>query len=239
MTTQQPVRTRPSRGNADYDYFIKIVLVGNSAVGKSSLMIRYTDDQFKEAYSNTIGVDFRFKTVIVDGARVKLQIWDTAGQEKFRTITATYYKGADAVILVYDMTDERSFKEIESYWVEEIKKNVSEISTFMILGNKADLQDKKVVDPAMAQRLTIGSSPCIFFEVSAKSDQNVQKAFEELARQYIAKRLEKRKAKKEELSGKMQSQQSGITEEDKADIYSLHMQLSEKDKQQKKENCNC
>lgn len=90
---------------------------------------------------------------MVDGARVKVQIWDTAGQEKFRTITSTYYKGSDAVILVYDVTNERSFREIEDYWVGEIKQYVDEISAFMILGNKCDLGNKKVVDSEMASRI--------------------------------------------------------------------------------------
>jgi Ras-related protein Rab-1A len=90
--------------NTEYDYLFKIVIIGNSAVGKSSLLMRFTDDSFSETHLATIGVDFRFRTLEIDGKIAKLQIWDTAGQERFRTITSAYYKGADAVIMVYDIT---------------------------------------------------------------------------------------------------------------------------------------
>lgn len=100
--------------NKEYDYLFKLVIIGNSGVGKSSVLLRFSDDQFNESYITTIGVDFRFKTLNVDGKNVKLQIWDTAGQERFRTITNAYYKGAHAyymkkknfrVVIVYDTTD--------------------------------------------------------------------------------------------------------------------------------------
>ena len=103
--------------NREYDYLFKIVIIGNSAVGKSSLLLRFTDDSFNETHLATIGVDFRFRTMEVDGKIVKLQIWDTAGQERFRTITSAYYKGADAVIMVYDVTKTESFQEIDNFWL--------------------------------------------------------------------------------------------------------------------------
>ena len=92
--------------NKEYDYLFKLVIIGNSAVGKSSLLVRFADDSFSENYLATIGVDFRFKTIPIEGKNVKLQIWDTAGQERFRTITNAYYKGADGIIMVYDTTNE-------------------------------------------------------------------------------------------------------------------------------------
>jgi len=103
--------------NKEYDYLFKIVIIGNSAVGKSSLLMRFTDDNFNESHLATIGVDFKFRILDVDGKVVKLQIWDTAGQERFRTITSAYYKGADAVIMVYDITNKTSFDEIENFWL--------------------------------------------------------------------------------------------------------------------------
>lgn len=91
--------------NREYDYLLKLVIIGNSSVGKSSVLLRFSDDQFSDSYLTTIGVDFRFKTLTIDGKKVKLQIWDTAGQERFRTITNAYYKGADGIVMVYDITN--------------------------------------------------------------------------------------------------------------------------------------
>ena len=206
-------------------------------------MMRFADDEFKESYVNTIGVDFRFRTIKVDGARVKVQIWDTAGQEKFRTITSTYYKGSDAVILVYDITNEKSFKEIENYWVDEIKQYVDEISTFMIIGNKCDLENKKVVDSEMASRIKIGKAQTLFFESSARDNVNVMNAFEEMARMFIKKKQEKRRQRKEATAGTgtQDALRSSRDEpEEKEDIYQLHMQLSAADAEKRKNaGCSC
>jgi GTPase SAR1 family protein len=104
------------------DHLVKLVVVGNSGVGKSSLMVRFSDDQFNDSYHTTIGVDFRFKTLDMEGESVKIQIWDTAGQERFRTITNAYYKGADGIIMVYDKNDLQSFDDINTYWINEVEK---------------------------------------------------------------------------------------------------------------------
>jgi len=93
----------------DYDYLFKLVLIGDSGVGKSCLLLRFADDNFTDSYISTIGVDFRFRTITIDKKTVKLQIWDTAGQERFRTITSAYYRGADGIIMVYDVTSSESF----------------------------------------------------------------------------------------------------------------------------------
>ena len=241
---------RKSRSTKDYDYFIRAVLVGNSAVGKSSLMLRFSDDDFKESYTNTIGVDFRFRTIMVDGARVKIQIWDTAGQEKFRTLNSTYYRGSDAVIMVYDITNERSFREIGEYWVPEIKNYVDDISTFMIIGNKCDLVDQRAVDQRAAELLKVGDSPIIFFETSAKDSYNVLSSFEGLARSFIQRKRDKRRAKRDMNNNTLESlgtstfniKEAGgqVDEEDEADIYNLHMQLSSNKQEKKKfSECSC
>ncbi|KAH8849559.1 Ras-related protein Rab-1A [Schistosoma japonicum] len=100
--------------NPDYDYLFKLLLIGDSGVGKSCLLIRFADESFSETYISTIGVDFKIRTIDLDGKVVKLQIWDTAGQERFRTITSSYYRGAQGIIIVYDVTDKElvSFQEI-------------------------------------------------------------------------------------------------------------------------------
>ena len=191
----------------DHDYLMKVVLLGNASVGKSSLMVRFADDEFKETYIATIGVDFRFKTINVDGQRVKIQIWDTAGQEKFRTITSLYYKGSDAIVLVYDITDPKSFKEIENYWIDEIKKNVQDVPVCVLLGNKSDLAAQRQVFKEDAQRVAIGSSEMVVYDVSAKTDDNVALAFEEMARKFIKYKEDKRKARK---GAKFSGQKSSI-----------------------------
>ena len=99
----------------DYDYLFKLVLIGDSGVGKSCLLLRFADDSFTDSYISTIGVDFRFRTVTIDKKTVKLQIWDTAGQERFRTITSAYYRGAHGIIMVYDVTSEESFEHVEEW----------------------------------------------------------------------------------------------------------------------------
>lgn len=96
----------------DHDYLIKLILIGSSGVGKTSILTQFADNKFSENYLTTIGVDFRFKTIKIDNKNVKFQIWDTAGQERFRTITSAYYKGADGIIMVYDVTDPSTLEDI-------------------------------------------------------------------------------------------------------------------------------
>lgn len=129
--------------NREYDYLIKLVIIGNSSVGKSSVLLRFSDDQFSESYLTTIGVDFRFKTLNIDGRKVKLQIWDTAGQERFRTITNAYYKGADGIVLVYDITNSASFEDIERFWLNEVESYAEKDVELLLLGNKSDLADQR------------------------------------------------------------------------------------------------
>lgn len=131
--------------NKEYDHFLKFVIVGDSSVGKSCLLLRFADDQFNENYMTTIGVDFRFKTVKSGTKNVKLQIWDTAGQERFRTITNTYYKSAHAVILVYDITNLESFESIRNFWLDEVENYADPGTQLVLVGNKSDMKQDQVV----------------------------------------------------------------------------------------------
>ena len=133
----------------DYDHLFKLVLIGDTGVGKSCLLLRFADDAFTESYISTIGVDFRFRTVKVDGKTVKLQIWDTAGQERFRTITSAYYRGADGIIMVYDVTSQESFDHV-SDWLTEVNRYASEGTCKLLVGNKSDMDDK-IVDTTAAK----------------------------------------------------------------------------------------
>lgn len=170
----------------DYDYLFKLVLIGDSGVGKSCLLLRFADDNFTDSYISTIGVDFRFRTITIDKKTVKLQIWDTAGQERFRTITSAYYRGADGIIMVYDVTSSESFDHVEE-WLSEVDRYANENTSKLLVGNKADLIEEKQVPEETAQRFAdkLGIS---FLETSAKTSTNVDAAFLTMAKELIKTR---------------------------------------------------
>ncbi|CAM0905613.1 unnamed protein product [Alopecurus aequalis] len=132
-----------SRPRGDYDHLIKLLLIGDSGVGKSCLLLRFSDDTFTTSFITTIGIDFKVRTVELDGRRVKLQIWDTAGQERFRTITTAYYRGAMGILLVYDVTDESSFNNIRN-WIRNIEQHASDNVNKILVGNKVDMDAKRL-----------------------------------------------------------------------------------------------
>ncbi|CAG9334028.1 unnamed protein product [Blepharisma stoltei] len=172
----------------DYDFLFKLVLVGDSGVGKSCLLLRFADDTFSESYISTIGVDFRFKTFTIDNKLVKLQIWDTAGQERFRTITSAYYRGADAILIVFDKTNKESLDHIKD-WVEEINK-YSEGSVRVLLGNKCDRNDKVEVSEEMGQKYA-EMYGMMYVETSALSAHHVSEAFFMATRELVQKKEKK------------------------------------------------
>lgn len=165
--------------NPEYDYLFKLLLIGDSGVGKSCLLLRFADDTYTESYISTIGVDFKIRTVELDGKVIKLQIWDTAGQERFRTITSSYYRGAHGIIVVYDVTDQESFNNVKQ-WLNEIDRYASDNVNKLLVGNKSDLTSKKVVDYQTAKAFAdeIGIP---FLETSAKNATNVEQAFMTMA----------------------------------------------------------
>eukprot|EP01016_Furgasonia_blochmanni_P037048 TRINITY_DN4317_c0_g1_i24.p1 TRINITY_DN4317_c0_g1~~TRINITY_DN4317_c0_g1_i24.p1 ORF type:complete len:183 (+),score=45.70 TRINITY_DN4317_c0_g1_i24:126-674(+) len=156
----------------EYDYLFKLVIIGNSGVGKSSLLLRFADDQFNENYLATIGVDFRFRTLKVDGKSVKLQIWDTAGQERFRTITNAYYKGADGIVVVYDTTQYSTFEDVEKFWINEIESYAEKGVELMLVGNKNDLNETKAVSTDEVKDYCVKRNMELF-ETSAKTADHV------------------------------------------------------------------
>ncbi|KAK1691902.1 hypothetical protein QYE76_008599 [Lolium multiflorum] len=161
--------------SAEYDYLFKLLLIGDSSVGKSCLLLRFADDAYVDTYISTIGVDFKIRTVELDGKSVKLQIWDTAGQERFRTITSSYYRGAHGIIIVYDVTDRESFNNVKQ-WLSEIDRYASDSVCKLLVGNKCDLVDSKVVDTEEAKAFA-ESLGMTFLETSAKESINVETAF--------------------------------------------------------------
>ncbi|KAF9102363.1 GTP-binding protein of the rab [Mortierella sp. AM989] len=166
--------------NPEYDYLFKLLLIGDSGVGKSCLLLRFADDTYTESYISTIGVDFKIRTIELEGKTVKLQIVN-AGQERFRTITSSYYRGAHGIIVVYDVTDQDTFANVKQ-WLSEIERYASENVNKLLVGNKSDLVNKKVVEYTAAKEFAdqIGIP---FLETSAKSATNVEQAFMTMAKQ--------------------------------------------------------
>jgi len=172
-----------------YDHLFKILMVGDSGVGKSSLLLRFTDDTFSENFISTIGVDFKIRTVTLEGKTVKMQIWDTAGQERFRTITSSYYRGAHGVILVYDVTDQVSFNNARQ-WLTEIERYACGQVVKLLVGNKCDLTTKRVVDFETGKEFA-DQFNLPFLEASAKDGSNVEKAFLTLVKDIFDRTVEK------------------------------------------------
>merc|ERR1711908_145464 len=164
----------------EHGYVFKLVLIGDSGVGKSCLLLRFADDTYTESHISTIGVDFKIRTIQLAGKTIKLQIWDTAGQERFRTITSSYYRGAHGIIVVYDVTEPETFHAVER-WMTEIERFAGPEVNKMIVGNKCDMVTKKVVDYAKAKEFA-DQHGIPFFETSAKDNQNVEQAFLDLTR---------------------------------------------------------
>lgn len=127
-----------SRRKKEYDNLFKLVLLGDSCVGKSCVLVRFADDDFIENYSATIGVDFRFRSLNMSGRKIKLQIWDTAGQERYRTITNAYYKGAEGIILVFDLFKKQTFTNLND-WLKEVEKHGKTDVQILVIANKNDL----------------------------------------------------------------------------------------------------
>jgi len=181
----------------DYDHLFKLVLIGDSGVGKSCLLLRFADDAFTESFISTIGVDFRFRTVKIADKTVKLQIWDTAGQERFRTITSAYYRGADGIIMVYDVTHRESFEHVRE-WLKEVERYAAPETCKLLIGNKSDRTDRAVSDSegaALAKELGMP-----FLETSARTSDNVEAAFIKMAENLIQMRADVEKETRDKVS---------------------------------------
>lgn len=166
----------------------KIVLLGHTGVGKTSVALRYVQDIFTDHSSPTIGASFLTKRIVLDDVRIKLQIWDTAGQERFRSLAPMYYRGACAAILVYDITQYDSFQKVQD-WVNELKTNVREEIVLAIVGNKLDLEHERGVSVEDAKQYA-KEIRAFFTETSAKSGSGVEALFANIAGQLTNNRKE-------------------------------------------------
>jgi len=188
---------------------LKLLLIGDSAVGKTSLLLRYMDDKFSQSFVSTIGIDFKVKTSTIDGQPVRMQIWDTAGQERFRTITTSYFRGAHGILLAFDLTERRTFLSVEN-WVRQITDHLrtqgggdgddkqedgGDDVALILVGTKSDMVEKLQVTEVEGQALA-AKHQMRFFATSAKFNSGVKESFDALARAALAKsqRLSKTKS---------------------------------------------
>lgn len=174
-------------GHADYNHLIKLLVLGDSAVGKSSLLMRFCDDKFEQNFVITIGVDYKMKTIERHNKKLRIQVWDTAGQERFRTITPAYYRSAMGVIMTYDITDENSFNNVE-FWMRNLAAHGDAEVQCVLVGNKADLESKRQVPRERGEDLA-RKYDMQLFETSAKTASDVDSAFNHIADLVYAKRF--------------------------------------------------
>ena len=165
----------------DY-YLLKVVFVGDAGVGKTQIKSKYMKDIFDNAYNLTIGIDFAEKVVKIDNKKIKLQLWDTAGDERFRSITQTYYKIAHLIVFVYAIDNENSFNNIQN-WVKDVR-NINENAKFLLVGNKCDLEDKRQVSTDEAKKYA-KDNEINFIEVSAKEGTNIEKMFNSIIQELL------------------------------------------------------
>ncbi|QOU18443.1 GTP-binding protein [Brettanomyces bruxellensis] len=192
-----------------FDRTMKLLLVGDSGVGKSCLLLRFVDDKFNPSFITTIGIDFKIKTIDINGKRIKLQVWDTAGQERFRTITTAYYRGAMGIIIVYDVCDENSFESVKK-WYQTVNQHAKDDAQLFLVGNKCDDEESRQVSTKqgelLAQELGIP-----FMEASAKSSVNVSEVFYKLAGLILEKTSDEEAASEQSQKGNVDVRQGGHT----------------------------
>ncbi|CAL1568825.1 unnamed protein product [Knipowitschia caucasica] len=169
-----------------FDFLFKIILIGDSNVGKTCVVQNFKSGVFSERQQNTIGVDFTVRTLDIEGKRVKMQVWDTAGQERFRTITQSYYRSAHAALIVYDITRRCTFDSVQ-HWIKEVELYGATNVVMALIGNKCDLEEERQVRFQEACALAKDKGMLAALETSAKESQNVDEAFRMIARELMSR----------------------------------------------------
>lgn len=173
------INTFNTKMSDDQKHVFKVLLLGDSTVGKTCFLMRFTENTFQEIHMSTIGLDYRFKKMTLENQEVAtVQIWDTAGQDRFRAITKNYYKGAHGILLIYDVTNQKSFDNVKN-WVGQIRENASEKAIIYIVGNKVDDTAHRVVSKEQGEE-TAKEFNLKFYEASAKEDINIAPTFQAL-----------------------------------------------------------
>lgn len=171
--------------NSKLDYIFKYIIIGNAAVGKSNLLLRYVKNSFQENYQITIGLEFAYKNLIIQDLNCRIQIWDTAGMECFRSISRGYYQSSVCAVIVYDITNRESFKNVK-HWIEECQINAPKTISMILVGNKSDLNDMRTVSEDEG-KLLAENNGMTFYETSAKSGKSVTEMFEQTAEEVVKK----------------------------------------------------
>lgn len=228
---------------APHDFIFKVVLCGDSGVGKSNIMGRYTKDEFSESTPTTIGVEFLTKAITFDGKSLAIQIWDTAGQERFNSIAKSYYRGAVGAFIIYDITNRISFDHVDR-WLHLLKQHSHPSIVLCLLGNKSDLREKRAVSFEEAEEFA-KKSGLLFFEVSAKEATNVNRAFERTIVEIynlVKEKKEDKNLKKQPTSKQFENQSN----DRKIEVASVSAQreqetikLGKDTSPEQKEDCAC
>ena len=208
------------KDDTPFDYLLKYIIIGDASVGKSNLLLRYVYSTFNQEYQLTIGVEFGEKTEILNGKGYRIQIWDTAGQEQFRSITRTYYKNSVCAIVVYDITRRETFDNVMT-WIEDCKNNSPKTVFIVLVGNKSDLEDERQVTTEEGEEFATKYG-LLFLETSAKTKKNVNEIFTKSV-ELISQRIEKNYYD-------TTNEESGIKQTNKSTKLS-------KEKKQKKKGC--
>jgi small GTP-binding protein len=166
------------------EYVIKILTLGDTGVGKTSIIQKFVNDKFSQNMLSTIGVDFQSKIIMIDNTKVKLKIWDTTGQERFKTLTSQYYNGADGALLIFDVTNKESFERI-NFWMNELneKKKLNELG-LLLIGNKIDLVNKRIIDKEEAENFAKNNN-LSYYETSALKNININNIIIDIAKQCL------------------------------------------------------
>ncbi|CAF5212873.1 unnamed protein product, partial [Rotaria magnacalcarata] len=178
-----------SSGGADYDLIFKLVLIGDSSVGKSNLLLRFTRNEFRLDTQSTIGVEFAYKQVLIEGKKIKTQVWDTAGQERFKTVIPQFYRGSEGALAVFDLTKPESFDHIIT-WIEELHRHTPSDVPIVLVGNKSDLVDQRKISREQATRLAEQLN-ISYLETSALNSSNVEQAFLTIVNSIFYKKMPK------------------------------------------------
>jgi len=167
------------------EFVFKIVIIGDAAVGKTSLINRFIEDKFSEDYRATLGANIVRKDVNLDNARVRLIMWDLAGQEKYRVVRSMYFQGCQGALLVYDVTRYNTLESISNKWLKDYKKHVKKKGAYILIGNKTDLQDQIAVPTEKGKELATKIKASDFIETSARLGENIEEAFSLLVNQIL------------------------------------------------------
>ena len=170
----------PAPAASGYDHLIKLLVIGDSGVGKSCLLLRFCDDSFTPSFISTIGIDFTSKNVSINGRTVRLQLWDTAGQERFRTLIPSYVRDSAVTVVVYDVTSRASFEAVD-HWVADVRRERGSDVILALVGNKNDLLDQRQVTPEDGEAKARAIAATLFLETSAKTGNNVKSLFLQIA----------------------------------------------------------